>query len=187
MPYAVPLTYTVRVPFTANGVAYAKDRVLTNPEMDGLNLGVLVSSGRLIARPDVHHRRAHEHLGPQPTYIPPGARPSSTALTAGTITVTPDPDPGDELRVTMDSSFPGPTEWHYGDGGSSYQEDGHTTRTYGAAGTYQVMVVSKTHKATATVTVPTARAAAKEADAPKSTPAPKTNTVVGKGQDGPAK
>ena len=73
MAYVVPLTYTVRRPFTAGGTAYAVDHVMEPAELVGLNLSVLVSSGRLVAIPDTSQRKGVREHGFPPTYVHPKA------------------------------------------------------------------------------------------------------------------
>lgn len=199
--YRVPLVYTARRPFTANGVAYARGEVLPNDALSSLRLGLLVSAGRLLAAPDPHARRAYAALGPQPTYVPGDAYPAET-LTAGTITVAIDTDPGDELRITCDADFDGPTAWGFGDDRPSYQGDSHTVHHYSNPGTYTVVAKSLTHEASTSVTVPavvedagegeaTAKSAPKKSDygvsvTPKPRRSKKSSTTVSSGQDAPA-
>lgn len=74
MVYVVPVNYTARRAFRANGNSYPKGYTFVESELEGLNLSVLVSSGRLQAVPDVHHRRAADTTAArQPTYIHPDA------------------------------------------------------------------------------------------------------------------
>jgi hypothetical protein len=73
MVYVVPLTYTARIPFTANGKRFNKGDVLTDDEARVLKLGALVSGGRLIATPDTSART--QTKTPLPTYVHPDAYP----------------------------------------------------------------------------------------------------------------
>jgi hypothetical protein len=128
--------------------------VLTNAQASNVKLGTLISAGLIVAVPDPYRRRAAAAVAPQPTYIAPGAYPNTGEMIGGTITVTKDPDPGDELRAIFDVDFPGPMGWSFGDDTSDYQNDNHTAHPYGAAGTYLVVAQSATHRAQVSVTVP---------------------------------
>lgn len=154
MVYRVPLIYTALRPFTANGVVYERGDVVTAGNADDLNLGVLISARYLLAVPDPYARRGAAAIAPQPTYIAPGAIPSGEEVPTGTITVAYDSDPGDELRVILDASFPGPMAWNFGDGYTDYQNDSHTAHPYGAPGTYLINARSGLEAASVSVTVP---------------------------------
>ena len=149
-------TYTVARPIKIKGRQYLAGETISPAEIaDIRGVDGLLSRKWIIPTPDPHGRKT---LPEKPTIIstPASWRKQMAGLREGTIAVTYDPDPGDELRVTFDTSFPGPSMWNYGDGGGSIQGDSHTTRTYGAPGTYQVTAISSTHQGTVSVTVPQA-------------------------------
>lgn len=88
MVYVVPLVYTARIPFTANGKRYNTGDVLTNDEARVLKLGALVSNGRLIATPDTSART--QTKTPMPTYVHPKAYPPATVPPGRSVKPEPD-------------------------------------------------------------------------------------------------
>lgn len=171
MVYVIPQTFDVKRRFTAFGHVYDPGSTIDGPTLARIrSADVLLSRKFVIPTPDPHSRDTKpEH--PTPTALPATVRQNLINLPKeeGTITVTYDTDPGDELRVTFDASFSGPAVWDYGDGGGTVQGDSHTTRTYGAPGTYQVTATSGTHTGTVSVTVPQV---VEEEPEPEAAPAP---------------
>jgi PKD repeat protein len=151
MVYQVPLVYTVRRPFKANGVSFTKGQALTAAQAKKLRLGVLVANGKLTPDLDVHARQGHRYIGAQATHIKAGAYPQ-TSLSAGTISYTTQ-GTAPNANLTFTASFNGPTHWWFGDGSENTSQTNKITHKYTTVGSKTVTATSRSRTATTTATV----------------------------------
>lgn len=153
MTYTVPRQIKAGRAIKINGVTYSKDQVLTAAQVAAIpRLGALLSSGRLVAVPDVHDRKAVRG-NRTPTNVPPVALAVLTSTPDFSATTT--FDPVTHLKVTLAiAGGDGPFTVDWGDSSTSEVKGRTKTHTYATAGAKTITVTGENGD-TCTVSVTT--------------------------------